>query len=538
MNSQSVAASSIPVRDFRAIFLWALRLKPEGEELADGARHDHTCSSSQWLGKYADWICAAHGSQWQDSGPYRSHNFRIHTPTAEQSYAEFVYFHPFIQKFLFGNAASAPTKAPAVRMLHRSDIRYAQVQLGPGDPILKFPVERVQLILFPSDVAIVAVQLDHPGDLNLAQTQDFLDWGRRVYSPYFYGPGQPGKVPHAMCWLDRQGNPVGRPSNFKTINPNHPTVPVAAHWESLVQPLTPHGGVLNFEQVEDDRLPTMAFLAVDHPELVSRADMVRLAFLDEHGSPDEYPYSRYFLADFEKEHCYDRFWSPGAPENWNTRVFCTDYSFVMLGQAATFFTGVVSAHFEQHYFVLALVAHMQKASLLAYWDRLAELVHDFEREPPSASSRHSFFDRQKWLLGDLADFTSRFWFTEVSNQLQAQELFDIWTKQLKTRSLFDQVTAQARLVREVQSIQWQGQAEKVAVGAVIATLVTTFFAVVVALPGFRALFGLKADTDLESCGFWCLVAVVLALIASTTGLLYRLWRRQMHGPVPHVKPSK
>ena len=547
MNTSSVAADSIPARDFRAIFLWPLRLKPGIPELKENARHNDKCSSAQWLGKYADWICSNSNNVWIDSGHYRDHNFRDPKPSAESRYAEFVYFHPFIQKFLYGDPFADPAKPPSIRMLHRTDIRTARVQLHKDGPFLNFPVERIQLILFPSDVAILAVQLNQPTlppgchPFSLADAEDFLDWGRRVYPPFWSKPAEPGKVPHSMCWCDRAGKTVGHPSDFATINPDNPGIPVVAHWKSLVQPLTPSGGGLNFEQVEDERIPTLAFLAVDHPELVSKPDMVRLAFLDDRGSPNAYPYSRNFLSNFESEYCYDRFWGSRstedgavrAPGEGTTRMFCTDYSFVMLGQSASFFTSHLSVHFEQHYFVLALIAHMQKASLLSFWDRLATVVHAFEQEQPSANSRHRFFEHLKWLLVDIADFTSRFWFTEVSNQLQAQELFDLWSKHLKTRQLFQQVTEQTSLVRDVQSIQWQAQAETLAAVAVLATLVTTFAAVVVALPGaaevLTAPFGLGRDQKPSPLQFTALLGGIALVITEISWGAMKLWQYHRTG---------
>ena len=60
----------------------------------------------------------------------------------------------------------------------------------------------------------------------------------------------------------------------------------------------------------------------------------------------------------------------------------------------------------------------------------------------------------KWLSEDFADFTSRFWFSEVSNQVQPRELFRMWTGHLGNATLYGEVQEQIRLLRDVQ-----GQAE-------------------------------------------------------------------------------
>ena len=58
--------------------------------------------------------------------------------------------------------------------------------------------------------------------------------------------------------------------------------PLAAHWQYLLNPMAAHhtdqAGALRFRHLEYYRMPLMAYLAVDHPEQLTRADFARLAY--------------------------------------------------------------------------------------------------------------------------------------------------------------------------------------------------------------------------------------------------------------------
>jgi hypothetical protein len=527
-------AAEIPIREFKAIFFWPMRLKPLKNCALRNSRETGDENSSQWLGKYAEWLCK--NGQWKASGRYGEHAFRRSPPSAADSYAEFVYFHPFVQHYLFLNES--------IRLLHREDIWSVRLQLQSGGPVRTFPVERIQMFLFPSDVAILAVQINTPleseSPFTLAEAQDSLDYARRLYPPFWVGD-KPEKVPHLMQWVNANGELVGEASDFGDQDAHIPQQPeeeiaVGAHWRSLVAPLAFSDTDLRYEQLEDDRLPTMAYLSVDEPAEIGEPDFVRLAFLDDRGQPDRYPYSRDFLANFSN-YCYDRFWNPLQPEGFSTRYLCAGYSFLAVGSVRdSVFRDLVSKHFEQPYFVLALIAHLQKASLLVFWNRLAALVHRFEEQKPSRESRQEFFRKQKWLLADLSDYCCRFSHGEASNQLQGQELFALWTRHLGIRELQAQVMEHSRFTREVQFNQWQEdmaenslalsasqtQLAKLAAGVLPATIVLAALSLWLAIPnvaeGLKWLVSDRAES-VASFNQISMLVVPLALFAAALSWL-------------------
>ena len=75
----------------------------------------------------------------------------------------------------------------------------------------------------------------------------------------------------------------------------HRSPAIAAHWEWLLAPMVQHhsadAGPLRYRQLEYHRMPTMAYLALDDVEALSRADWVRLGLVTPPGESDLLPYS-------------------------------------------------------------------------------------------------------------------------------------------------------------------------------------------------------------------------------------------------------
>ena len=123
----------------------------------------------------------------------------------------------------------------------------------------------------------------------------------------------------------------------------------------------------------------MAYLAVDHPEQLTRGDFARLAYATAPGDRHGLPFSREYLARFEENHCYDRYYDEAhSGGGLSTRVMCCDHAFITVGDAARpIFTDAergVLAQFRHQFFLLALIAHMHKAALLMMSDRLVQAV--------------------------------------------------------------------------------------------------------------------------------------------------------------------
>jgi hypothetical protein len=189
----------------------------------------------------------------------------------------------------------------------------------------------------------------------------------------------------------------------------------------------------------------MAYLAVDDPAALTRDDFIRLGLVTGAGdaSPGHAPASPYgeaHLADFEQRYCYDRYWSEAglAPR---TRYLCSGLSLVVVGDARNEFyrcrdRGVL-AQFRHQHFLLFLVAHFQKATLLMVSDQLAEALMAMNLTQPESIKR--FKRRIRIAFVAFLSFTHRYWFHEVSEQVQVKALWKMCREHLEIEPLYAEV---------------------------------------------------------------------------------------------------
>jgi hypothetical protein len=408
-------------------------------------------------------------------------------------YAEYVYFHRFAQRFLYPGLKDKAL----FKIWKREDIGGVIIRPAGGLPEERFDVRRVHFYLFETQIAILVVEIEADREISRASAFAVQNEFRRAYSPFF-GEGKGGLSPEYVLWLDSNGLPFSssaasadsplsasaarsggsnyhapddlrawataeglkkryaaepdrlraelvrlyeseaHPPQREALVPIEPAetqagrrMPMSSHWAWLL-PVW-----LEPDYIEDDRIPQMHHVQVDRPHGVTRGDLIRLCFAD--GVSDaqkDLPYGREFLAKFEEEHCYDRFWS--KDQGLTTRYMCCGYGFTLLTDNGWFATNVLRDHFRHHYFQLGLLAHYHRASLLRFSRRLSEAdTHIKRREVRMA----------------FADFTNQHWFREVSNQDQGRELFRLWSKQLGNQELFDQVHAESTAVEEIVSAE-------------------------------------------------------------------------------------
>ena len=229
---------------------------------------------------------------------------------------------------------------------------------------------------------------------------------------------------------------------------------------------------------------------------------MRLALYDEGGRTETYPYSEPFFrqSGFFEKHAYDRFWD----EDWtrekvksnqkediftlkrsdkligysnqtstDVRFFYTGYSFLVIGDAENgFFKDYLVNHFKEHYFFFGVILNFHRASLITFKDRISHAVKILSNSKKCDKSNQEEFQKKVQLIQkDLLDFTHRYWFTEISPQLQGQELFENWRTHLKTPILYEQVKEEITNVNQVLDTQEQAeqtrQANNLARGAAL-----------------------------------------------------------------------
>lgn len=397
------------------------------------------------------------------------------------TYQEFVYFHPFVRDFLYGKNG----ESDEVRLFRCIGCDGLDATFGAGANAftVEFQVERANLYLFDAGIAILALELrsdgeviaaDTPQPMRLHHAQTVQERLRRAYPPFWHADGQAGLMPASVRWRRAEGQsgpghvpPLPAALIGRTVEDGEP--PLAGHWQALLKPLLSRDRV-HIRQVVDDRIPQMLYLRVDDPAAIARGDWVRLANCDEPGDLP-LPYAEDFLRDFELRHCYDRHWIRNGDGSLNagaaSRYLFSGYGFVAVGgEGNGFFKEFLRSHFRRHYFQLALLAQFEHAALLAESQRLAdaESAKDVELA-----------------LKRVLDFTQKYWFVDVSNQIQAREMYALWRSHLNTEALYRQVRDEARAAADYRDATENRRAAE-------ATTRLTVAALLVAVPSLATGF--------------------------------------------------
>ncbi|MDZ7857384.1 hypothetical protein [Sphaerotilus sp.] len=429
------------VRHFRQSLLWPLHLMPrEGERagrppwetLLDGA-----------AGGVQPWRVVVDEYTGEASGFHERH------------YNEFVTFLPYVQRFLYGDGSARGGRgrtggASSMQVLRRDDVRQVRLTLQAESPPVVLAVEHVDLYFF-YDVDVVMLNVEVcADDLPLAVAQELLYRFGRGYPPGWDGEGRGLHCAAAVEWLGADGqvlaaSDAGDRDAFLSFVARHRAPRLAAHWRWLLQPLVPDQedavGPLRFRQIEYHRMPVMAYLAVDDPVQLSRADFVRLGLVSGQGGGDELlPFTEQHLSDFEARYCYDRFWCGGGAAP-HTRYLCCGHALVVVGSArAPFFTdrerGVL-AQFRHQHFLLFLIAHFQKAALLMFSDRLVVALDALSIADAGSVKRFKRAVRSNFET--FLRFTHRYWFHEISEQVQTRALHHLCVAHLGLNTLYPEV---------------------------------------------------------------------------------------------------
>jgi hypothetical protein len=368
----------------------------------------------------------------------------------ERHYNEFVTFLPYVQQFLYGEGRGRHAEASesSMHVYRRGDVHAVRVQPRVGSATFTLQVVHVDLYFF-EDVDIVLLNVEVAAeDLRLQDAQEILYRFGRGYPSGWDSGGQPLHAMAGVEWLDAQGAVLARSDaqardTFLAFVGEHRAARIAAHWEFMLKPLVPdHSeleGSLRYRQIEYYRMPLMAYLAVDNPRSMARSDFVRLGLVTGAGE-NNLPFNEQHLADFEERHCYDRFWADvgAAPR---TRYMTCGHALVVVGDAnAEFYRcrdrGVL-AQFRHQHFMLFLIAHVQKASLLMFSDRLVDALKRLEVSDPESVRQFKRTIRNGYAA--FLRFTHRYWFHEVSEQAQVRALFRMCTAQLGLDPLYAEV---------------------------------------------------------------------------------------------------
>ena len=422
--------SATAVRRLHQVLLWPLRLMPPpGAELA---------LRRPWE------LLHAPGSPWQmQEDEYTGASDQFH----ERHYQEFVTFKPYVQRFLYGEGRALSnakdSRDSCMKVLRRHDVRRLRVQTHADAAPRELEVVHIDLYFFDDvDLALLNVELAI-SDIELQEAQQLLYRCGRAFPGGWDAEGRPLHALQHAEWLDANGSVLAasdsaeREPFIKHVH-QHRSPRVGTHWAFLLEPLVSEHSEsqapLRYRQIESYRMPQMAYLALDDPKQLTRADFISLSHA---AAPGEQGAA---MADFEARHCWDQFWTDGgsAPQ---TRYLCSGKVLVVVGRAdAEFFRcrdrGVL-AQFRHQHFLIFLIAHFQKAALLAFSDRLVEAVRRLHIGDPESVKR--FKRAIRAAFEGFLRFTHRYWFHSISEQAQARALYAMCFQHLELDPLYDEV---------------------------------------------------------------------------------------------------
>lgn len=499
------------VRDFRQTLLWPVQLMTEHP------------SNAPWtiLKNVAD-------SPWEEI----QDEFLQPSPhLSEARYQEFVTFMPFAQRFLYGEGkhgrASGGYGESPIHIFTRSDIRAVRITLDGDVQPLTLRVSHIELyFFFDMDVAMLSLEVTGK-DLPLQDAMEVLYRLGRTYPNYWEENGEGGHCAKSVEWLDAQGQVMAasdyadKARYLAFVKENH--VPcVSLHWSALMYPLVQHYsgqlGALRYREIEYQRMPLMAYLAFDDVGQLSRGDLIRLGLVCQPWHSDSLPFAEDFLRDFEQTNCYDRYWDSTRQDPWSTtRIMTTGQNFVVVGshQHRVFTnekTGI-KGHYQNQYFLLFLIAHFQKASLLMLSDRMVQAISRLDMQ--SEDSVKQFRSRIRNATAVFLRFTHRYWFENVSDQAVAKDLFARMLKQLGSVELFENTRRRIMDMAEyLEGEEIKRQADTV-VRLTVVTILGLIGTMTSGLLGMN-LIDLTQASVLEKCGYFILVFIPVSLLTFYT----------------------
>ena len=434
------ASANTRIGPFRQILLWPVELVPPNPE---PAHHDFAAVLAK-LGPNNSWKVV------DDEFTNDPNEFQ------ERHYNEFVTFLPPVQRFLYGSrsgrAEGSVSSGSPLTTFRRSDISALRVVLTPDSEPVELKVAHIDLYFFYEiDVAILALELSCD-DISLADVQDVMFRLGRTHPAYWEkDTGLAGHCPVKVEFLSDAGEVLvasdyEKRERFLAQVCSKRAARVAAHWQYLLHPLVPHHsdepGVLRYKQLEYYRMPQMALIAVKPGSELTRADYIRLAFASGPGDCSELPFSQRHLQDFEERYCYDRYFGQHNEIEWpQSRYMSCGHALVVTGRSDNpFFVdpnhGCLNS-FRHEHFLVFLIAHFHKATLLMFSDHLTGAMSRLDNDSKSAAL--AFRSASRRALQTFLRFTHRYWFHSVSNQTQAHDIFALCRRHLDIDRLYDDI---------------------------------------------------------------------------------------------------
>ena len=379
------AHADVQVRRFRHIVLWPLQILPTRE-----GRPVKLEALQRQLG--ADrWRLANHAFE------------NARDAFDERHYREFVTFLPHVQRILYGNTRDATEplsdSEALLKTYRRSDVAAVRMVLGLGLTPVTCKVARLDLHFFHEVPAVILACEIVASDLPLATAQDIIYRFGRAYPPGWTAEGEPVHCPIKTEWLDADGRVLAasdyenRTAYFDFVARRR-TPRIVSHWAYASDPLQSNAtgsGEVQYRPIQYYRMPAMTYLQFDRVADLSREDFIRLTFAASPRRPGEAPYSERAFRNFETRYCYDLLYdkrSSGLAQN--TRFLSCGKAFTVVTEGnspePTDDERGVLGRFCNQYFLLFLLSHFHRASMLLLSDRLVATIQRLDPASPKSVS--------------------------------------------------------------------------------------------------------------------------------------------------------
>jgi len=424
------------VREFRHVLMWPLQLRR--------LRNQPGGISNHWD------VLKSHPGPWVAV----KDNLLIYDDACQVGYTEFVYFLPYVQRFLYGFGEADAQTPSSLHIFQRHDIRKARVTLEAGQAPLEFDVTRLRLAFFYDvDIALLSLEIAAK-DISLEDAVETLDRFGRPYPPSWEGADQAAHCTYRVDLIDEKGELIaasdyGDRDKYQSLVKDIKQTPLSLHWEYLLKPMVPAylgGGPIQYYQIENKRIPIMSFLSFDEPRQLTLGDFARIGFAAKWGPSETLPYSSRFLQDFDEKHCYDRYWDADHPETgMNTRYIFAGVAFAMVTKHGDGRRDLLDS-FRHQFFQIGLIANFHKAALLNLSNRFSIAVERLRVGDYDSVSEFKRNVREGLEL--FLRFNHRYWFHEISNQVLAADLFRRWSHQLGSDALYSEVREEGQDINQ------------------------------------------------------------------------------------------
>lgn len=445
-------------------------------------------------------------------------------------YAEYVFFHPFIQRFLFPDPRECPVEERPMRVYSSEAVDRLRLKKGPVERELN--IERLRFYTFTGNVSLFVMELTDTDMLasgapqaamSFAEMQVINSSVRHCYAPYYFDDktseetvcGIAGEVAENITYL-KKGAYVsdGMLSEAAAVSGLSDGLRQPEMLPGLKKLLPELHNDYAWRMTVDNRMPSMTFVAIDDPLNLRETDFQRLVFHEDVSDKVVAPYGSASSSALIEASELDLQWAPEAGKK--TRYCFAPTGMVMLTDSSDFALQTLGMHFRRHYFQMGLIAQMQHATLLALSDQLSTALDDVgQKNKDLREARKKSHD----ILNQVLRFSHRYWFPEISNQMQPRMMFAKWHESLGVQRLYETVMRESREANDFLSrseeqriAENSGRLNKIAMIGVV-------FGVATGLLGSNSF---QKPNEIYELGKWVLAMPVIGWTGIAFGLFVAL----------------